>query len=133
MRLQVRLARLWRTVRHLRRVQFTGRLRFKLQRPQPDLRPAPAQRQAVATWATPARRPPSLVGPWTMRYLGQQRSLGEVGWDAPEVPLLWRYMLPRCRAVALAATPPLAQAAAHQTPAGARGCASAPATPPRRT
>jgi len=91
MRLQVRLARLWRTVRHLRRVQFTGRLRFKLQRPQPDLRPAPAQRQAVATWATPARRPPSLVGPWTMRYLGQQRSLGEVGWDAPEVPLLWRY------------------------------------------
>ena len=26
-----------------------------------------------------------------MRYLGQQRSLGEVGWDAPEVPLLWRY------------------------------------------
>lgn len=91
MRLHHRVARLWRTVRHLRWVQFTGRLRFKLQRPHPDLRPAPAPRPAVAAWAEPARRGPSLLGPATMRYLGEQRSLEDVGWDAPTVPLLWRY------------------------------------------
>jgi len=91
MRLHHRVARLWRTVRHLRWVQFTGRLRVKLQRPQPDLRPAPALRPAVAAWAEPARRGPSLLGPATMRYLGEQRSLEDVGWDAPTVPLLWRY------------------------------------------
>ena len=85
------LGRLWRTVRWLRPEQLWGRVRFRLQRPRPDGRPAPARRATAGAWAVPAAREPSLVGPTRMRFLAEPRELDEVGWDDPAVALLWRY------------------------------------------
>jgi uncharacterized heparinase superfamily protein len=91
-------ARLWRTVRWLKPVQIVGRVRFKLLRPRPNLRPPPALRPAAthategtATWIRPAAREPSLLAPTRMRFLGVEHDLGDVGWDDPQLPLLWRY------------------------------------------
>ena len=88
-----RLGRLWRTVRWLKPVQVTGRLRFRLQRPRPDLRPAPPCRAARGPWVTPPMREPSLLGPARLRFLAEEHDLDQVGWDNPAVALLWRYNL----------------------------------------
>jgi uncharacterized heparinase superfamily protein len=85
------IARLWRTVRWLKREQLLGRLRFRLARPRPDLRPAPPPRARAGIWVTPARRGASLVGPTRWRLLAEQRDLQDTGWDEPKLPLLWRY------------------------------------------
>lgn len=88
-----RLGRLWRTVRWLRPTQVLGRLRLHLQRPRPDQRPAPACRSASGTWIRPPARQPSLLGPTRLRFLGETHDVAEVGWDSPEIALLWRYNL----------------------------------------
>lgn len=85
------LGRFWRTVRWLKPAQVIGRLRFKLQRPKPDLRPAPAQRKVCGPWQTPAARYPSLSDGTHMTFLGESKDFTQVGWDNPELPLLWRY------------------------------------------
>ena len=83
--------RYWHTLRHLKPVQFTSRVRFRLSRPSPDLRPAPAVRVAPQAWAAGARRRASLVAPATFLFLGERHSLAEIGWDDPGVAKLWRY------------------------------------------
>jgi uncharacterized heparinase superfamily protein len=90
--------RLWRTLRRLKAGQIVGRIRFRLQRPRPDLRPAPALRTAAARpaanesrWVRPAARETSLVAPTRQRFLGREHDLAKVGWDDASVPLLWRY------------------------------------------
>lgn len=88
-----RLGRLWRTVRWLKPVQVTGRLRFRLKRPRPDLRPAPPCRAVRGPWVTPPMREPSLLGPARLRFLAEDHDLDQVGWDDPAVALLWRYNL----------------------------------------
>jgi uncharacterized heparinase superfamily protein len=85
------LGRYWRTLRWLRREQVVGRLRFKLARPHPDLAPAPPLRAAGGRWVLPPQREPSLVGPTCWCLLGEAHDLVQVGWDAPQLPLLWRY------------------------------------------
>ncbi len=85
------LGTFWRTVRHLRPNQVLGRARFRLQRPRPDMRPAPPLRPLSPAWVMPARRAASLAGPTRFRLLRVERELGEVGWDDPAVELLWRY------------------------------------------
>lgn len=89
----VQAGRLWRTVRWLRPGQVIGRLRFRLQRPRPDLRAAPPRRGAAGAWVTPPAREPSLLGPTRLRFLAEEHDLAEVGWDDPAVALLWRYNL----------------------------------------
>jgi uncharacterized heparinase superfamily protein len=90
--MQVRkLARLWRTVRHLRPVQVYGRLWLRLARPRPDLSPAPTLRKQAGNWQAPARRPASLVGPDRFRFLNEAGSIAEHGWDNPAKTKLWRY------------------------------------------
>jgi uncharacterized heparinase superfamily protein len=81
----------WRTLQHLKPEQVVGRLRFKLQRPRPDLRPAPPRRHWAGPWVLPARREPSLVGPTRFRLLQAEHELADIGWDAPRIELLWRY------------------------------------------
>lgn len=83
--------RLWRTVRWLRTEQVIGRVRFRLQRPQPDLRPSPPRRPPRGAWVRPPARPPSLVAATTMQFLGETHALDTVGWDDPALALLWRY------------------------------------------
>lgn len=85
------LGRLWRTLRWLKAAQVVGRLRFRLARPQPDLRPPPPLRAAAGPWITPPAREASLLGPTRMRLLGEEHDLADVGWDDPALPLLWRY------------------------------------------
>ena len=81
----------WHTLRHLRPVQFYGRLWFRLHRPRADPAPAPPLRAATVAWAAPARREPSLAGPRDFIHLGQPGRLDEVHWDGPEREKLWRY------------------------------------------
>ena len=83
--------RLWHTVRWLKPVQVYGRVRFRLSKPRPDLRPAPAVRAATGAWAMPARREQSLVTPTQMRYLDEERDLDAHGWDSRDLAKLWRY------------------------------------------
>lgn len=83
--------RFWRTVRHLRPAQFHGRLLFRLHRPRPDMRAAPALRARRGVWQAPAERAPSLMGPTCFRFLNAEADLAEVGWDHPEQAKLWRY------------------------------------------
>jgi uncharacterized heparinase superfamily protein len=85
------LGRIWRTVRWLRPAQVWGRLRFRLQRPSPDLREAPLRRATAGPWVAPPAREASLVGPAAMRFLAETHDLDEVGWDDPSIALLWRY------------------------------------------
>jgi uncharacterized heparinase superfamily protein len=86
------LGRLWRTVRWLRPAQLAGRARLHLlPRPRPDTRPPPPLRRPTGPWTVPAARAPSLVGPTRWRLLAEEHDLADIGWDAPSVPLLWRY------------------------------------------
>ena len=73
--------RFWNTVRWLKPVQVYGRVRFRLSKPTPDLRPAPALRAAVGAWVTPARRERSLVSPSQFCFLNEERDLDLHGWD----------------------------------------------------
>lgn len=86
--------RLWRTVRWLKPRQILGRLRLLvLPRPRVDARPAPPRRGRAGPWVTPAQRAPSLAGPTRFDLLGTSADLDAVGWDRPDLPLLWRYNL----------------------------------------
>ena len=89
------LGRFWRTVRHLRAEQVLGRAWFRLHKPRPDLRPAPALRSTAGVWVEPARRESSLVGPTRFRFLNVERTLvsGPAAWDDPQMDRLWRYNL----------------------------------------
>lgn len=87
------VARLWRTVQHLKPTQIGGRLWFHVHRPRPDPRPAPPRRPLAGAWIPPAERAPSLVAQHTWRFLGEEMSLDQCGWDDPQVDRLWRYNL----------------------------------------
>ncbi len=88
-----RAGRLWRTVRWLKATQVIGRVRFRLSRGTPDLRPPPPRRKAFAAgpWVAPPARAPSLTAATTQSFLAEAHDLDEVGWDDPALPLLWRY------------------------------------------
>lgn len=86
-----RLGRLWRTVRHLKPSQVWGRVAFRLRKPQPDLRPAPARCPVSGPWVVPAARAASLTGPQRWRLLSEEAALSAVGWDGPQKAKLWRY------------------------------------------
>lgn len=62
----------WHTIRYLKPVQIYGRLWFRLRRPAPDLRPAPALRAATGGWIR-CKRQPSMPGPATFRFLSVTR------------------------------------------------------------
>lgn len=83
--------RYWHTLRHLRPVQFYGRLWIRLARPRPDLRSAPQLRPVTGAWTRPARREASLLGPTDFQFLSELGSLPEIGWDGPQREKLWRY------------------------------------------
>lgn len=89
----MRLGRLARTVRHLRPVQVYGRLWFLLHRPSPVLAPAPALRAVRGAFVLPARRAQSLFPGGRWRFLNQEATLAQVGWDDASLEKLWRYNL----------------------------------------
>jgi uncharacterized heparinase superfamily protein len=83
--------RYWHTLRHLRPVQFYGRVWFRLWRPKPDLRPAPPRAKPSGQWHLPARRVPSMPGPRGWVLLNEPGQLDDLGWDGPQREKLWRY------------------------------------------
>lgn len=88
------LTRYARTLRHLRPVQIYGRVLFRVRRPRPDLRPAPAIRRPATAWLPFAWRPPLLSGADSFTFLnveGAVRSAAD--WDDPSHAKLWRYNL----------------------------------------
>ncbi len=96
------LSRYWHTLRYLRPVQLYGRLWFRLYRPTPDLRPAPAVRPVPGRWVPPVAKPVSLVGPTTFRFLNETHALagadheaagGRDPWNDPARDKLWLYHL----------------------------------------
>lgn len=89
-----RFTRYWHTLRHLRPVQFYGRVWFRLARPKVDSRSAPSLRALTGDqWVLPARRPASLVGAERFCFLNEARELAAHGWDDPALEKLWRYNL----------------------------------------
>lgn len=89
-----RLARLWRTVRHLRPIQIYGRARFVTGRPRVDLSPPPERRRTrAASWTPLPSHPTRLLAPSTIVAIGQSVDVHESGWDAPDLDKLLRYNL----------------------------------------
>jgi uncharacterized heparinase superfamily protein len=89
------LARYWHTLRYLRPVQVYGRLWFKLYRPRPDVRPAPAAQPIEGSLVAPIAKPVSLLGPTTFRLLNATHELapGPEAWNDPARDKLWLYNL----------------------------------------
>jgi hypothetical protein len=88
------LGRYYHTLRHLRPIQFYGRIAHRLVRPRPDLRPAPPLRAAAQPFPLPPVRKPSLLGPARFRFLNVERELeGSAGWNDPAAEKLWLYNL----------------------------------------
>lgn len=85
------IGRYWHTLRHLRPVQFYGRLWFRLARPRVDLARAPMPRAVAGRWQPPAQRKRSLLAPDSFVFLGQPGALADIGWDGPQRDKLWRY------------------------------------------
>jgi uncharacterized heparinase superfamily protein len=89
-----RLTRYWHTLRHLRPVQFYGRVWFRLARPKVGYLPAPPRRALPGgQWVLPARRAASLLAAERFCFLNEARDLAVHGWDDPSLEKLWRYNL----------------------------------------
>ena len=91
MSLLTKAGRYWHTLRHLRPVQFYGRIWFRYSHPKPDLRPAPNLRVRSARWQLPAQRAASLTGPRSFVFLNEVGGVDEIAWDGPQREKLWRY------------------------------------------
>lgn len=88
------LARLARTVVHLRRSQLLGRALQKAPRPPPPMRAPPALRRRVGRWQPPALREPCLFGPDHVRFLNEEGRISTApDWSDRRRPLLWLYNL----------------------------------------
>ena len=81
----------WHTLRHLRPIQFYGRLYFRLITPQVCTDETKIELRPQGKWNEPARRLASLVGPGEFVFLNEWGSLTEHGWDGPDKSKLWRY------------------------------------------
>ena len=82
------------TLRHLKAVQFYGRVLYRVAKPRPDLRPPPPLRLTPdQEWVRPAERGASLVGPEHFCFLNEAHDLNDLGWDDPALGRLWRYNL----------------------------------------
>src|SRR5262245_6348858 len=84
------LDRYWQTVRHLKPSQIYGRFWFHWTRPRVDTRPAPPRRLLSGTWAQPAARRPSMLGPSRFSFLNHA---AEASWNDPSQDRLRRYNL----------------------------------------
>ena len=88
------LGRYYHTLRHLRPVQFYGRVAHHLRRPTPDTRPAPPLRLAARPFPLPPVRKASLLGPARFEFLNVAREIHSAAdWNDPSAEKLWLYNL----------------------------------------
>ena len=87
--------RYWHTLRHLKPVQFYGRLWFRLYRPHVNATASPPLlRLALGNWQLPAARAPTMLGPLQFRFLSREHSLPAYGgWNDGTLDKLWLYNL----------------------------------------
>lgn len=90
-----RLLRYAQTLRHLRPVQISNRIRRKLLPPEPDTRPAPGLRSLHTAFTTPLPRPPRVSSDLTrFDVLNLERDIsGAAAWNDHAAPHLWLYNL----------------------------------------
>ena len=81
----------WHTIRHLKAVQFYGRLIHRFWRPRVNLESSPKLSKHTDSWQKPASRLPSMVGPYEFKFLNEKGNLNRFGWDGPSREKLWRY------------------------------------------
>lgn len=88
-------ARYWHTLRHLKPVQFYGRIWFRLYRPRVDALVRNVQvRSPLGVWQTSAGRAPSMLESTTFRFLNKTHALSlQGGWNDAELEKLWLYNL----------------------------------------
>ncbi|MES2353821.1 MAG: alginate lyase family protein [Pseudomonadota bacterium] len=82
------------TLRHLKPIQFYGRVWFRLYRPKPDDRPAPSLRKCIGDWQVPPAHAASMLTPSRFCFLNLEQELREPSdWNHPEWEKLWLYNL----------------------------------------
>lgn len=95
MRLVAKGLRYWHTLRHLKPVQFYGRLWFKLRQPKVDaFAEAPSLRERKGQWQPPVAHKPTMLGQCRFKFLGVEHDLpAGGGWDDSALEKLWLYNL----------------------------------------
>ena len=84
----------WHTLRHLKPVQFYGRLWFRFHKPVVAAGPTPTCRKLAGSWQLPATKPDSMVAPGSFCFLNQTHGLPERdGWNDQSLEKLWLYNL----------------------------------------
>lgn len=90
-----KLSRYWHTLKHLKPVQFYGRVWFRIH--QPNVKPiaiVPSLRFPNGEWQKPATRALSMLGPMRFIFLNQTRELPALGgWNDVGLEKLWLYNL----------------------------------------
>ncbi|CAK0757825.1 Heparinase [Gammaproteobacteria bacterium] len=81
----------WHTLRHLKPIQFYGRVWHRLSRPKLVFQLALATRHVTGCWVAVPQRCASLIGPGQFIFLGVCGSLVDDGWNGPQKDQLWRY------------------------------------------
>lgn len=87
--------RYWHTLRHLKPVQFYGRLWFKLRQPKVNaVAEAPSLRERNGQWQAPVAHKPTMLGPCRFKFLGVEHDLpAKGGWNDSVLEKLWLYNL----------------------------------------
>jgi uncharacterized heparinase superfamily protein len=82
------------TLRYLKPAQILGRIVFGLQKPKPDLRPAPAVRCPSSGWKMPAARRVSMLSPTRFHFLNEAHDIpASPCWGSSTLSKLWLYNL----------------------------------------
>jgi uncharacterized heparinase superfamily protein len=82
------------TLRYLKPAQILGRMVFRLQKPRPDLRPAPAVRYPSSGWQMPAARRVSMLSPTRFYFLNEAHDIpASPCWWSSTLSKLWLYNL----------------------------------------
>ncbi len=82
------------TIRHLRPTQISARLRHRLTRPAPDLRPAPTFRASQRPYIEPVALAPKMTGPADFVFVGVPGSCHtRADWNPRGSSKLWTYNL----------------------------------------
>lgn len=86
--------RYWRTIRHLKPVQLSGRIRHSVYRPRPDTSRAPPLREATGEFLPPPRHSPCMKGADLFEFLNREGRLTDSGdWNDGDKSDLWLYQL----------------------------------------